>query len=612
MARSPAIAQLKDVRLTLGGEPLFTGVDLALARGERAALVGRNGAGKSTLLRILAGELERDGGDMAIAQGAHIGVVAQEPDLSQWSTLAAFAAEPFGEGTPAPDHAAAAALQAWGLDPARAPHGMSGGEVRRAALARAFAHDPDILLLDEPTNHLDIPAIEALEARLNAFSGAVLMISHDRRFLERTSTACFWLRQGKVRKLDRGFSHFDAWAEAIEEEEARTLARMETHLRAEEHWLRRGVTARRARNEGRRSRLVALRAERRALAQARAKTVAAIEAETGAESGKLAIEVRGLAKRWPSAAEPVIADLSLKIMRGDRVGIVGPNGVGKTTLINLLLGRETPDSGAVRHGTNLEIAYLDQARASLRGAETLQEALCPLGGDQVVVRGKPRHVAAYARDFGFGPHHLRQPVSALSGGERNRLLLAIALAKPANLLVLDEPTNDLDMDTLEALEEALDAYDGTIIVVSHDRAFLDDVATQVLGAVGGGRWAETPGGYADFEREHGGYAPQPSARSQSAPTRPAPPQTRRPRKLSYRDERRLTEIDALLPKLARDITALEAELNDESLFARDAKRFAAIASALEAARAQRDAAEGEWLEIESRREALALDQSADD
>ncbi|MBU6372777.1 MAG: ATP-binding cassette domain-containing protein [Alphaproteobacteria bacterium] len=609
MSRPAALLQIKDARLTLGGAPLFTGVDLALARGDRAALVGRNGAGKSTLLRILAGDLEPDAGDVARASGLTLGVVAQEPDLSGWATLGAYAAAPFGAGPPAPDHAAAAALQAWGLDPARSAEGLSGGETRRAALARAFAHEPDVLLLDEPTNHLDIPAIEALEARLAAYSGAVLVISHDRRFLERASTCCFWLRQGVVRRLDRGYAAFDAWAQGIEDEETRTLARMETHLRAEEHWLRRGVTARRARNEGRRSRLVELRAARRALMAARAKSVAAIEAETGGESGRVVIEARGLSKTWPGATAPTVADLSLKIMRGDRVGIVGPNGAGKTTLIDLLLGRISPDGGIVRHGTNLEIAYLDQTRAGLRGAETMQEALCPLGGDQVMVRGKARHVAAYARDFAFGPQHLRQPVSALSGGERNRLLLAVALAKPANLLVLDEPTNDLDMDTLDALEEALDTYEGTVLVVSHDRAFLDDVATQVIGAVGGGRWAESPGGYADFEREHGGWrapAPRPAA------NRPPPPAAapKKPRKLSYRDERRLGEIEALLPRLAAEIARLEATLADPGLYARDAKRFAEASALLDKSRADKDAAETEWLEIEARREALASD--ADD
>jgi ATP-binding cassette subfamily F protein uup len=604
-----AILQAKNVRLTLGGAPLFSGVDLALARGDRAALVGRNGAGKSTLLRILSGALEADAGEIARASGLSIAIVEQEPDPSAAPTLEAYAATPFGDAASASAHAAAAALHAFGLDPDRAPQGLSGGEIRRAALARAFAQEPDVLFLDEPTNHLDIPAIEMLEQRLAAYSGAVLVISHDRRFLERVSTACFWLRQGCVRRLDRSYREFDAWSEAIELEDERALARLETHLRAEEHWLRRGVTARRARNEGRRSRLVEMRAQLRAMLNARAGPAAAIEAESGVESGRLAIEVKGLSKAWPGAASSVIDGLDLRVMRGDRLGIVGPNGAGKTTLIDLLLGRASPDGGQVRLGANLEIAYLDQTRAGLRGSETVQDVLCPLGGDQVMVRGRPRHVAAYARDFAFGPQHLRQPVSALSGGERNRLLLAVALAKPANLLVLDEPTNDLDMDTLDALEEALAAYDGTVIVVSHDRAFLDDVATSVIGALGSGRWAESPGGYADFEREHGGFRPPPARSAQSPAPRP-PPAERKPRKLSYRDERRLAELEALLPKLADRIAAVEVALADPGLYERDPKTFAAALQELETKKADKDSAETEWLEIEAKREALAA--AADD
>jgi ATP-binding cassette subfamily F protein uup len=411
-----------------------------------------------------------------------------------------------------------------------------------------------------------------------------------------------------VRRLDRSYREFEPWADAIELEEERALARLETHLRAEEHWLRRGVTARRARNEGRRSRLVDMRAQRRAMLNARAGPAAAIEADSGAESGRLAIEIKALTKTWPGAAGPVVAGLDLRVMRGDRLGIVGPNGAGKTTLIDLLLGRIAPDAGRVRQGANLEIAYLDQTRAGLRGTETVQQVLCPLGGDQVMVRGRPRHVAAYARDFAFGPQHLRQPVSALSGGERNRLLLAVALAKPANLLVLDEPTNDLDMDTLEALEEALEAYDGTVIVVSHDRAFLDDVATSVIGALGAGRWAESPGGYADFEREHGGFrtpAARPAQTSPSGGAARVATSERKPRKLSYRDERRLAELDALLPKLAQRIETLEAMLADPNLYEKDPKTFAAALQELETRKAERDAAETDWLEIESKREALA-------
>ncbi|MDX2235054.1 MAG: ABC-F family ATP-binding cassette domain-containing protein [Hyphomonadaceae bacterium] len=604
------LAQLKDVRLSLGGAPLFEGVDMALVKGERATLVGDNGAGKSTLIRILAREIDPDRGERTYASGALVAYVAQEPDLAGHETLRAYAQSPFGTAAPAPAHAAEAALESWGLDPDRAPRGLSGGEIRRAALARALAAEPDILLLDEPTNHLDIPAIEDLEQRLRAFSGAALIVSHDRRFLERVATACYWLRNGRVQRLDRGFAAFDAWAAGIEAGEARSFARLETHLAAEEHWLRRGVTARRSRNEGRRRKLEAMRAEKRQQKGQMTRSTAAMAAEKGGESGRLVLEARGVSKSFegPAGPRPIVLDLSLKIMRGDRVGIVGPNGAGKTTLLDLLLQRQAPDAGQVRTGANLEIAYVDQMRATLDPAATIVETLCPLGGDQVMVRGKPRHVAAYAKDFLFTAAQLRQPTGALSGGERNRLALAAALAKAANLLVLDEPTNDLDMDTLDALEEMLAAYDGTVLIVSHDRAFLDGVTTQIVGALGGGRWAETPGGYADFEREHGGFrtptraAPERPLADRPASSPAAPARTQR--KLSYKDERALADIEARLPALDAEIAALEARLADAGLFARDPRGFDSAIARLDAARAEKEAAEMAWLEIEERRAAL--------
>jgi ABC transport system ATP-binding/permease protein len=604
----PALAHLKDVRLSLGGDPLFDGVDFALRKGERACLVGANGAGKSTLMRIIAGFAEADTGEVAFANGTSIALVPQDSDVAGFATLRDYARSPSCSRAAAdtPAHAAEAQLQAFGLDPDRGTEKLSGGEMRRAALARAFAAEPDLLLLDEPTNHLDIAAIEDLEERVAAFRGACLIISHDRRFLERVSTATLWLRQRRVIKSDRGFVAFDEWAEQVETEEARALARLNTHLKAEEHWLQRGVTARRSRNEGRRRKLEAMRTERRQRTSLAASPKALLEAEKGGESGKLVLDAKHLTKAYTGRA--VVANLSLRIMRGDRIGVVGPNGAGKTTLLELLLGRRAPDSGTVRLGANLEIAYVDQTRAILSPTDTIWEALAPMGGDQVIVRGKPKHVAAYARDFLFAPTQLRQPVSALSGGERNRLALAVALARPADVIVLDEPTNDLDLDTLDALEDMLASYEGTVILVSHDRAFLDGVATQILGAVGNGRWAETPGGWADFEREHGGF----SERERRAPERargaePAPP-VRKARKLSFKDEFRLTEIDALLPKLAAEIAALEASLSDAESFTRDPAKFDAAAKRLTAARREKDARENEWLEIEARKEALETQQ----
>ena len=604
MANGPVLAQASGLRLSMGVAMLFDGVDLTLHKGERAALVGANGAGKSTLMRILAGISEADDGVIAYPAGASIAYAAQEPDFGDAPTLRAYVQAPSTRnGAEAPAYAAEAALAAFGLDSDRAPAGLSGGEARRAGLARAFAGDPDVLLLDEPTNHLDIDAIEALEARVASFRGACLIVSHDRRFLERVTNTTFWLRQRAVLKLPRGFAAFDEWAEQVEIEEQRTLARLETHLKAEEHWLQRGVTARRSRNEGRRARLLAMRAERRERVSAAHAPRAALAADKGGESAKLVIEAKGVSKSY--GERTLIDNFSLRVMRGDRIGLVGPNGAGKTTMLELLLQRRTPDAGTVRHGAQLEIAYVDQARAILNPNDTIWEALAPMGGDQVIVHGRPRHVAAYARDFLFGPESLRQPISALSGGERNRLALAVALAKPANLLVLDEPTNDLDMDSLDALEEMLAGYDGTVILVSHDRAFLDGVATQVVGPIGKGRWVESPGGWADFERAFPREAERPAPRTAA----PAPAQApRKQTKLSYKDERRATELEALMPKLQAEIAALEAKLSDADAFARDPGAFRASAERLDAARATLSASESDWLEIELKREALAAEE----
>jgi ABC transport system ATP-binding/permease protein len=606
MAR--VLAQLKNVRLSLGGAPLFEGVDMALVDGERACLVGLNGAGKSTLMRIFAGALEGDHGHVTWARGVRASLALQEPSVAGFASLREFCEAPFGDGPPTPRHAAEAQLQSYGLDPDRSPEGLSGGEIRRAALARAFAADPDILLLDEPTNHLDIAAIENLEKRLAGFSGASLIISHDRRFLERVSTACFWLRNGRVMKLDRGYGAFEDWAEGVEAAEAKALSKLETQLAAEEHWLLRGVTARRSRNEGRRRKLEAMRVERRQRKALSTKASAELAADKGSDPGRVVMEAKAISQCFtgPDGEHAIIRDFSLKIMRGDRVGVVGPNGAGKSTLLDILLARRTPSSGSVRLGANLEIAYVDQMRSGLNPDASIWETLCPLGGDQVMVRGKPRHVAGYAKSFLFKPEQLRQPTKALSGGERNRLCLAVALARSANVLVLDEPTNDLDMETLDGLEDMLASYEGTVLIVSHDRAFLDGVATQIVGALGDGRWVETMGGYADFEREHGSFQERqkerPTRREKAAPTPEAP---RVQRKLSYKDERRLSELAARVPTLEAEIAALEEKLADAAFFTRDAKGFAAAVAQLDLARAEKDAAETEWLHLDERRQELA-------
>ncbi len=601
---------LKDVRLTLGGAPLFTGVDLQLARGERMALVGRNGAGKSTLMRILACAIEPDGGEIFLQPGIIARHLLQEPDYASFATAIDYVSEAL-----APDqlYRAEAELSAWGvpfdLDLVKA----SGGQSRRIALAHAFAHDPDVLLLDEPTNHLDVPAIELLEEELLAFRGAALIVSHDRRFLENVSTSVAWLRQGVVRTLDKGYRHFEAWAETVEADEEKAFDKLNVQLKAEERWMARGVTARRRRNMGRVRKLQDMRAEKRErrIALADASSAANLAIDAGAPSSRLVIEARGLSKAFetPEGPLPIVLGLNLRVMRGDRLGIIGPNGAGKTTLLKLVLGELAPDAGTLRLAKNLAIAYLDQSRATLKPDETLWDTLTPLGGDQVMVRGRPRHVAAYASDFMFDSRQLHQPVGALSGGERNRLTLALALAKPSNLLVLDEPTNDLDIETLDLLEDMLAEFDGTLLLVSHDRAFVDNVATSILTPERDGAWLETPGGYSDYVSQKKIGAATAFRSTTPVTPRDAAREAARPQpsasKLSYRDRRRLEELNRLMPERQAEVASLEAAMANPDFYARQPAEFAKKAARLEAARAELESHEGEWLALEEKREALA-------
>ncbi|MDP3659088.1 ABC-F family ATP-binding cassette domain-containing protein [Phenylobacterium sp.] len=596
----PPILALKDVRLADGPLMLFDGVDLALEPRARACLVGRNGTGKSTLLRMLAGQAEPDAGERTASPGAHIAFVPQEPLITGETLL------DYATAGGAADHEASASLEAFGVDPAKAAIGLSGGEIRRAALARAFAEKPDVLLLDEPTNHLDILAIEILETELRASRAAALIVSHDRAFLERVTGRCFWLEHRTVRRLDKGFAAFDEWAEQINHAEAEEGRKLDKSLQREQHWMARGVTGRRARNEGRRRRLVALR-------EAKADRLREVRGGLGMEianagvSGQRVAEVKSIAKAF--GARTVLKDFSTRILRGDRVAVVGPNGAGKTTLVKLLLGQLAPDSGEVKLGTGLEIAYIDQARADLSPEATLKDILTPLGGDQVMVRGQPKHVTAYAKEFLFRESQMRQPVRSLSGGERNRLLLAAALAKPANVMVLDEPTNDLDMDTLDLLEDLLADYEGTLILVSHDRDFIDRLATSTIALDGSGRVVETPGGWQDFLTQNPGFfqavasSPARGAPAKAAPAPPAAPA--RAVKLSYKDQRRLEELEALSQSLPGRIAALELELADPGLYGRDPAAFQRVSKTLDAARRQLADAEEEWLSLEERREAMA-------
>lgn len=572
---------------------------MALSKGERAALVGRNGAGKSTLMKIITGETEADSVAVWRQPGTTFAKLDQEPDLGAYASALAYAAEKTPD-----EHHAEAELMALGIDPAADPKTLSGGQQRRVALARAFAADPDVLLLDEPTNHLDVPMIETLEKRLLAFNGVVLVVSHDRRFLENVSTHTLWLRQRKVLKSPKGYAHFDAWAEQIETEEFRALRKMNTQMKDEKRWLARGVTGRRKRNMGRLARLKEMRTEQSQMRSNLNDQGARVDlnAATHDAASRKVIEARGLSKSYGDLC--LVNALDLKIIRGDRVGIIGPNGAGKTTLVKLLLGEITPDSGSVKHAQTVKIGYFDQSRASLNDQDTLWENMAPQGGDSIMVQDRSRHIAAYARDFLFQPEQLRQPACALSGGERNRLALAIGLAQPSNLLVLDEPTNDLDMQTLDMLEDMLLNYQGTLLLVSHDRAFLDATVTSCLCPVGDGKWIQTPGGWSDAMAQLGHLMGAEEEPIRARKTRPKPPARQSAEKLSFKDEHRLKELDRKIPELTAQITALEAQLADPDLFSRDAAAFEKASAALIDARRSLQASEEEWLEIEEKREAL--------
>ncbi len=603
MAARPPLVALKDVRLQDGQRPLFDGVDLAVEPRSRAALVGRNGAGKSTLMKVVMGLIEPDSGDRSVQSATRFAYVPQEP-LITGETLLDYASS--GE---AESWTAEAWLTTFGLDPAKSTKGLSGGETRRAALAKAFAEEPDLLLLDEPTNHLDILAIELLENELISARFALLVVSHDRAFLNRVTDTVHWLEGRRVRTLNKGFVQFDEWSTKVLEEEAESQRRLTKTIERETATFYSSLTARRSRNEGRARSLQALRAERAEKMKDVPRELS-LGVDSGATSGKLVAEIKGVSKGYDGRT--LFKNLTTRIMRGDRLGIVGPNGAGKTTLVKTLLGELAPDEGTVRMGANLEPVYLDQSREGLKSDMTLWDALTPGGGD---VFGDAAHddaVAAYAKEFLFSEAQLRQPISTLSGGERNRLLLARALAKPANLLILDEPTNDLDMDTLDKLEELLEGYDGTLILVSHDRDFIDRLSTSTLALNGRGDIVETPGGWTDFIRQNPGFLqpganprPQDKAAAERAAANPAPATVKKAGKLTFKDAHRLKELETLIDTLPATIARHDASLADPTLYARDPKAFDAAMKAAEKARADLDAAEMEWLELEEKKAALA-------
>ncbi len=599
MAPPPLLA-LRDVRLTFGGKPLFEGVTTWIAKGDKTCLVGRNGSGKSTLLKVLAGEILPDSGERFVQPGTSIAVLPQDPII-----LAPTIADYVTQGLPPAErdqlYRVEAVLDAMGIDGARDPVVLSGGEGRRAALARALVGQPDALLLDEPTNHLDLPTILWLEEWLSAYGGALVMISHDRRFLETVSKQTLWLERGVVRRAEFGFAKFPAWQDEVFAAEEAELARMDTRMRQELHWLARGVTARRKRNMGRLRSLQGLRSER---AERKSQVLAAgrqvnLATDSGDLSGRLVIEADNVSKSFGD--KRICQDFSTRILRGDRVGLIGPNGAGKTTLLRMLTGELAPDGGVVRLGTNLETAYFDQRRAALDPDKSVWDTLTDGRGDNVWVRGRPQHVVGYMKDFLFSEAQARTPVRALSGGERNRLLLAKLLAKPSNLLILDEPTNDLDMDTLDLLEEVLADYDGTLLVVSHDRDFLDRLVTSVIAVEGDAEVSEYVGGYSDYLRQRpakpANAAPKPPSKPQAQPK----PQSARTR-LSYNEQRELDQLPGRIDKLTAEIAKLEGDLADPALYAKDAARFQKLAARAEAARAELDEAEVRWLELEAKRE----------
>ena len=562
---------LQDIGVTFGVTPLLAGAGLAVATGDRICLVGRNGSGKSTLLRIAAGMVQPDAGERFAQPGTTIQYLSQEADLTGFGTTLAYVDAGFDVAAADGHHRALYLLKELGLSGAEDPASLSGGEARRAALARALAPAPDILLLDEPTNHLDLPGIEWLERELAGIRSGIVLISHDRRLLERFSRSTAWLDRGITRVLDKGFSAFEAWRDAVLEQEESEQHKLGRKIAMEEDWLRYGVTARRTRNQRRLAELHALRRRRREYRAAAG--TAQLDAAQADLSGRLVAEAEGISKAYGDHV--VVRNFSLRVMRGDRVGIVGPNGAGKTTLLNLLTGALPPDAGEVRLGTSLVQVTLDQRRESLDPEQSLAEVLTRGSGDAVTVGGQSRHVIGYMKDFLFRPEQARTPVGVLSGGERARLTLARAFARPSNLLVLDEPTNDLDLETLDLLQEQLAEYPGTVMVVSHDRDFLDRVVTSTIAIDGNGRWVEYAGGYTDMLAQRAAESrgsPPPKTRNTKR-SRPATQTSELPaglpRRMSFNERRALDLLPARIAALEARITELNTVLADLDLYRRD-------------------------------------------
>lgn len=601
MARAPLL-QLSGISLTFGGNPVFDDLDLVVQPGDRVALVGRNGSGKSTLMKVMAGLVEPDRGDRVVPPGVTVGYMEQDPDLSGFATLGDYAASGLQPGE---EYRVAMVAEGLKFRPETPVASASGGERRRAALAKLMAEAPELMLLDEPTNHLDIQAIEWLEAQLRDTRTAFVLISHDRAFLRALTRATLWIDRGQVRRRESGFEGFEDWREQVWTEEDEARHKLDRKIKAEAKWAVEGISARRKRNQGRLRALAAMRADR--ASQIRRQGTAALELDSGPQSGKKVIEAKGLTKAFGDLT--IVKGFDLRVLRGDRVAFVGPNGVGKTTLLKMLTGEVQPDAGTVTLGTNLEVAVFDQTRAQLDPEASLWENLTgdPVmrvsgASDQVLVRGTPRHVVAYLKDFLFDERQARAPVSSLSGGEKARLLLARIMARESNLLILDEPTNDLDVETLDLLQDILGDYDGTVLLVSHDRDFIDRVATTTVALEGQGRATVYPGGWSDYQAQR--PAPQDRAEERSEKPAAAPQAARaepkRAEGLSFTERKRLDALPAVIEKLESEIGKLSELLETPDLFTKEPVKFRKASEMLADRQAALAAAEEEWLTLADR------------
>ena len=602
MARAPLL-QLSQITLTFGGNPVFDGLDLTVQPGDRVALVGRNGSGKSTLMKVMAGLVEADSGSRVVPPGVTVGYMEQEPDLTGFATLGDFAASrlPLGE-----EYRLGVVAEGLKFNPDTPVGSASGGERRRAALAKLLAEAPELMLLDEPTNHLDIQAIGWLEDQLRETRAAYVLISHDRAFLRALTRATLWIDRGAVRRNERGFDAFEDWRETVWAEEDDARHKLERKIKAEAKWAVEGISARRRRNQGRVRALAALRAEHAAMI--RRQGTADFALESGQTSGKMVIEAKGISKAYDDKL--ILRNFDLRVLRGDRVAFVGPNGAGKTTLLKMLTGEVAPDSGSVRLGTNLDIAVFDQARATLDFSMTLWDGLVNDPGmavsgrsDQVMVRGQPKHVVAYLKDFLFDEVQARAPIGSLSGGERARLLLARIMARPSNLLILDEPTNDLDVETLDLLQDILGDYDGTVLLVSHDRDFIDRVATTTVALEGNGRATAYAGGWTDYLAQRGEVVQEKSVKSAISRVEEKPEAKKVAQGLTFTEKHRLEALPGIIERLEAEIGKLADFLSDPELFAKSPDKFRRASEGLAERQLALTAAEEEWLMLEEKAQA---------